>query len=240
MTNFTANFTTNFFEKNIKSIAITAAFGLMIGLAFTIYQYRQTSQEAKLQEQFFTIEIKIKKMKEEQFKTTQEAKQDVKGAAKPATVSVPELQAELEAFVTTAQKTVAGQMAALELAQILMTENKPDLAAEWLTKTETASSNLTNLLVRMKKGQALSLANKCADAIAVWDKVVADSNAQYLHIEAKVNQALCYKNMNDLAKAEDVLLQIKNNTKNGEYSAEKNPDVEKVLRLIQFQKNAGI
>ena len=234
------NFTTNFIEKNIKSIAITAVFGLVVGLAFTIYHYRQASHEAKLQEQFFAIDVKIKKMKDDQFKATQETKQDAKPAAKTTPVSIPELQAELENFVTTAQKTVAGQMAALELAQILMTENKPEVAAEWLTKTETTSSNLTNLLVRMKKGQALSLANKCADAIAVWDKVVADSNAQYLHIEAKVNQALCYKNMNDLAKAEDVLLQIKNNSKNGEYTAEKNPDVEKVLRLIQFQKNAGI
>ena len=132
------------------------------------------------------------------------------------------------------------QEAIAEGKRMIAKENKPEVAAEWLTKTETGSSNLTNLLVRMKKGQALSLANKCADAIAVWDKVVADSNAQYLHIEAKVNQALCYKNMNDLAKAEDVLLQIKKNSKNGEYSAEKNPDVEKVLRLIQFQKNAGI
>ncbi len=231
---------TNFMEKNIKSIAITVAFGLVVGLAFTIYHYRQTAHETKLQEQFFAIDVKIKKMKEDQFKATQEAKQDAKTTAKTAPISIPELQAELETFITTAQKTVAGQMAALELAQILMAENKPDVAAEWLTKTETTSSNLTNLLVRMKKGQALSLANKCADAIVVWDKVVANSNAQYLHIEAKVNQALCYKNMNDLAKAEDVLLQIKKNSKNGEYSAEKNPDVEKVLRLIQFQKNAGI
>ena len=230
---------TNFMEKNIKSIAITAAFGLVVGLAFTIYHYRQTAHETKLQEQFFAIDVKIKKMKEDQFKATQEAKQDAKTTAKTAPISIPELQAELETFITTAQKTVAGQMAALELAQILMAENKPDVAAEWLTKTETTSSNLTNLLVRMKKGQALSLANKCADAIVVWDKVVANSNAQYLHIEAKVNQALCYKNMNDLAKAEDVLLQIKKNSKNGEYSAEKNPDVEKVLRLIQFNKAQG-
>lgn len=232
--------TTNFFEKNIKSIAITAVFGLVVGLAYTVYQYRLSSHEAKLQEQFFAIDVKIKKMKDDQFKATQETKLDPKTAAQPALISVPELQAELEAFVTTAQKTVAGQMAALELAQILMTENKAEAAVEWLTKVETGSSNLTNLLVRMKKGQALSLANKCADAIATWDKIVADSKAQYLHIEAKVNQALCYKNMNDLAKAEDVLLQIKNNSKNGEYSAEKNPDVDKVLRLIQFQKNAGI
>ena len=101
-------------------------------------------------------------------------------------------------------------------------------------------SNLTNLLVRMKKAQALSVANKCADAITAWDKVVTDSKAKFLHIEAQVNQALCYKNLNDLAKAEDVLMKIKNNTKDEAYSADRNPEVEKVLRLIQFQKNAGI
>ncbi len=229
---------TNFIEKNIKSIGIASALALVIGLGFTFNNYQKTAHETKLQEQYFMIEVKLKKMKDAQFKAIQESKAAAKTEA-PA-VSTAEIQAELEAFVTTAQKSVAGQMAALELAHILVTENKPEMAIEWLTKVETGSSNLTNLLVRMKKAQALSVANKCADAIAAWDKVVADSKAQFLHIEAKVNQALCYKSMNDLAKAEDVLMQIKTNSKNGEYSAEKNPDVEKVLRLIQFQKNAGI
>ena len=233
---------TNYIEKNIKSIGITLAVALVVGLGFTFNNYRQTAHETKLQEQYFMIEVKIKKMKDAQFKASQENKADVKAVPKTeaTSISTAELQAELQAFVNTAKKTVAGQMAALELAHILVTENKPEAAIEWLNKVETGSSNLTNLLVRMKKAQALSVANKCADAITAWDKVVADSKAQFLHIEAKVNQALCYKSMNDLAKAEDVLLQIKSNSKNGEYSAEKNPDVDKVLRLIQFQKNAGI
>ena len=132
---------------------------------------------------------------------------------------------------------MAAQFAGLELAQILSDESKSTEALSVLQKVETQSDLLSNSLVKMKIAQVLVDLDKCSDAVATWSKIVSTSHFSYLHAEAKLNQALCYKKMNDLKKAEDILNQVKNDK--SDESADYSNEADRILKLIQFNKSFG-
>lgn len=225
-----------FLEKNAKGILGIAGLVVLAGLIGTLITQNSIKKEKQTQEKFFAIDAKVKKYKEDKFKDP--AKDSDK---EKETVSVPvdvnQLKTELETFINENLGTVAAQIAGLEFADILSDENKTAEALTLLQKVETKSDLLSNLLVRMKIAQTLADQDKCSDALAIWEKVLKSKASSYLHAEAKINQALCYKKMNDLTKAEDILNQVKNDK--SENATESSREAERILRLIQFNKSFG-
>lgn len=225
-----------FLEKNVKGILGIAGLVVVAGLIGTLVTQNSIKKEKETQEKFFAIDAKVKKYKEDKFKAADKSA-DKKEAAASIPVDVNALKAELEAFVNENTGTVAAQIAGLELADILTSENKGTEALALLQKVETKTDLLSNVLVRMKIAQSFADQDKCSDALVIWGKVLASKATSYLHAEAKINQALCYKKMNDLAKAEEILNQVKNDK--ADETGQSNREAERILRVIQFNKSFG-
>lgn len=224
----------DFLNKYGKQIFGAFIAVIVIGLAATLISQNATKNEKATQEKFFALDAKVKKYNEEKFKSTQP---DLKKETVSVPVDVNQLKTELEAFINGNSGTVASQIAGLELAQLLSEDNKAADALALLQKVETKTDLLSNVLIRMKIAQYLADQDKCSDALAIWNKVLASKSANYIHAEAKINQALCYKKMNDVVKAEEILNQVKND-KNQD-SVESSQEAERILRLIQFNKSFG-
>lgn len=225
-----------FLEKNVKGILGVAGLVIAAGLVATLVNANSIKKEKQTQEKFFAIDAKVKKYKEEKFKATDktaEKKEEV--ASVP--VDVNQLKTELDAFVSENTGSVAAQIAGLELANLLSDENKSAEALALLQKVETKTDLLSNVLVRMKIAQSLADQDKCSEALVIWGKVLSSKATSYLHAEAKINQALCYKKMNDLAKAEEILNQVKNDKT--DETGQSNREADRILRLIQYNKSFG-
>ncbi|MES2803912.1 MAG: hypothetical protein V4654_15575 [Bdellovibrionota bacterium] len=225
-----------FLEKNVKGILGVAGLVIVAGLIATLVNANSIKKEKQTQEKFFAIDAKVKKYKEEKFKATDKAAEK-KDDVVSVPVDVNQLKAELETFVSENTGTVASQMAGLELAGLLSDENKSTDALALLQKVETKTDLLSNVLVRMKIAQSLADQDKCSEALVIWGKVLSSKTTSYLHAEAKINQALCYKKMNDLVKAEEILNQVKNDKT--DESGQSNREADRILRLIQFNKSFG-
>lgn len=225
-----------FLEKNVKGILAIAALVVVAGLIGTLVSQNTVRKEKATQEKFFAIDAKVKKYKEDKFKAADKSA-DKKDETASIPVDVNQLKSELEAFVNENAGTVAAQIAGLELAEILNSENKATDALALLQKVETKSDLLSNVLVRMKIAQSFADQDRCADALIIWNKVLGSKATVYVHAEAKINQALCYKKMNDLSKAEEILNQVKNDKT--DESGQTNREAERILRLIQFNKSFG-
>ena len=225
-----------FLEKNVKGILGIAGLVIVAGLIGTLVTQNSIRKEKASQEKFFAIDAKVKKYKEDKFKAAAKSA-DKKEEVASIPVDVNALKAELEAFVNENTGTVAAQIAGLELADILTSEGKGTDALALLQKVETKSDLLSNVLVRMKIAQSFADQDRCSDALIIWGKVLGSKATSYLHAEAKINQALCYKKMNDLAKAEEILNQVKNDKE--DQTGQSNREAERILRVIQFNKSFG-
>ena len=225
-----------FLEKNIKAILGVAGLVIVAGLIGTMVSVNSVRKEKATQEKFFALDAKVKKYKEEKFKPSDKAL-DAKDQTAQLPVDVNQLKTELTAFISENTGTVAAQIAGLELANIYSDENKSVEALALLQKVETKSDLLSNVLVRMKIAQSLADQDKCSEALVIWGKVLSTKATSYLHAEAKINQALCFKKMNDLVKAEEILNQVKNDKT--DETGQSNREADRILRLIQFNKSFG-
>lgn len=226
-----------FLEKNAKGILGIAGLVIVAGLVATLVNENSVKKEKQTQERFFVIDAKVRKYKEEKFKASDKTAVAKKDEFASIPVDVNQLKTDLDAFVTENTGSVAAQIAGLELANLLSDENKFVEALALLQKIETKTDLLSNVLVRMKIAQSLADQDKCSEALTIWSKVLASKATSYLHAEVKINQALCYKKMNELAKAEEILNQVKND--NTDETGRSNREADRILKLIQFNKSFG-
>jgi len=225
-----------FIEKYGKQLFIGVGVFVILAFVVTLITQGSVKKEKESQEKYFALEAKVKKYREEKFKQSQSAQEKI-AVQESVQVDINQLKADLESFISSNLGTVAAQFAGLELAQILSEENKLTEALSLLQKVETQSDLLSNSLVKMKIGQILADLDKCSDALVVWSKIINSKKFAYIHAESKINQALCYKKMNELQKAEEILNQVKN--EKSEDSAEQSREADRILRLIQFNKSFG-
>ncbi len=246
-----------FLEKNGKQIGILAALALVVGFLVTFLVSRSQNAETKIQDKMAQVELEYSKYKENFAKVSTpevETKQDPKVTLEliaekqkkadellklkeTVITSRKKISDDLLKFMNENPKTISSQMAALYLSDLMIDENKKTEALDVLKKSSSNGSDLTSILVSKKIGSLLADANQCEDAIKVWDRIVANKKAQFAHAETKIMQSLCYQKNNDLKKAEDLLISVKNDKTEG--SAEFVQRAEKILRLIQFKKSIG-
>ncbi len=219
----------NFLEKNLKSIGLGFAALIVVGLVVTVVINQSEKKEKTAQENFAVIQDKLNKLNEKAPAADKDSKAPV--------VDIVSLKKDLEDFITKNTGTVAAQIAGMSLADIYANEKNSTEALNVLKKIETNSSVLSNVLVLKKTGQVLADADQCKEAIAVWEKVLANKKAEFVFSDIKIKQALCYQKLNDLQKAEDILNQVKNNKSEGHEQS--SLEAEKVLRLIKFKKASG-
>lgn len=225
-----------FIEKHGKNLIIGFVAIIALSLVITLIGQGSTRKELNAQDKYFTLDDQVKKLKEEKFKLSQ-AEKDPKATKVSLTVDVSQLKNQLEMFISENPATVASQMAGLELSQILVEENKITEGLAVLQKVETKTTKISNFVVKAKIAQLLSDLDKCSEAISTYSQIIENKSAKYLHTEALLNQALCYKKLNNVQKAEEVLNQVKNIKSDN--PADTSREAERILRLIQFNKSLG-
>lgn len=230
--NTTQNTTINFFENNWKLLALGLGAFIIIGLVWAIASGNSKRKEITAQEDYVTLDEQFNKYKEQKATLGADPKAEIKDK-----VDVASLKTNLQNFVNQNTGTVASQIAALSLSDILLDENNQTEALSLLKKTESNSNLLSNVLIRKKTGQILADSNQCKEAIAVWDKIITDKKTEYVQADVKIKQALCYQKLNDFKKAEEILTAVKNNRSEGQQQI--SAEADRILRLLQHSKASG-
>ena len=221
------------FEKQWKLIVAVLLSVVVAGAAITIKNVSQTEKEKRAQESYFLTEKKFFDYKN---KKTAPAEQ----AAQIPEVDPAQLKADFEKILNENPGTVAAQMSALHYSSLLAEEKNFEAALAVLQKNEDRSKGLVNTLLQQQIGQLLAHKNDCQTAIQTWQKIVDRKEASFLHGEVKIQQALCYTQLNDLQKAEELLTNLANQSANPEIGdSSTSKEAEKYLRLLQFRKASG-
>lgn len=220
----------SFVEKNWKLIAGAFVIFVVAGASFGIISAQSTKKEQHAQESYFKAEKKYLEIK------SKAAAAPADATKKPEDYSM--VKTDFEKVIADFPGSKASQMSAVYLSDILITENKKDLALSTLQKAESADTGLINTLVQQQIGSLLADQNKCAEALTVWQKIIDRKQAQFLHNVTRLQQALCYQKMNDSKKAEEILTNLAN--QKSEISTDStSKEAEKYLRLIQYKKASG-
>ena len=228
-------------EKNWKLIAGVFVLFVVVGLSIAGVSYQQTKKEQQAQESYFLaekkfLELKNKKENPEQTTTKEVKKVDKKDSSADYTA----VKKDFEKVIADYSGSKAAQMSAVYLSDILVSENNKALALTTLQKVENNDTGLINTLVQQQIGLLLADQDKCSEALQIWQKIIDRKQASFIHNETRIQQALCYKKMNDLKKAEEILTNLANQKPEpGFENSAASKEAEKYLRLIQFKKASG-
>lgn len=227
-----------FIEKQWKLILGAAGIVILAGAVVTLVSVRSTSKEKAAQESYFAVEKKLNDLKNKKPEAPTADKKEKPKTEAPADYT--QIKKDLEKVTADFPGSIASQMAALHVANILVDEKNAEAALITLQKVENKDRGLVNTLIQQQIGQLLADKQKCPEAIAIWQKIIERREAGFIHGETKLQQALCYTKMNDFKKAEEILTNLANQTANPDMSnSASSKEAEKYLRLIQFKKASG-
>lgn len=226
-----------FLEKQWKLVLGLFSVLVLAGALVTFLSLRSMQKEQSAQESYFSVEKKLLDLKN---KKESQAAVDPKKDVKKEVIDYTQVKNELEKVISDFPGSIASQMAALHLANLLIEDKNTDAALTALQKVENNSKGLVNTLVQQLIGQLLADKDKCPEAIVVWQKIINRKEAEFIHNETKIQQALCYTKTNDLKKAEEILTNLANQSVNPDMGkSASSKEAEKYLRLIQFKKASG-
>lgn len=227
-----------------SKIAVGAGVALALILA-GIFGGRaySASQEAKLQSELYAIE-KTYLAKKESFDTFERLKTNPPKAGEQAPTdrgTQPTGQLEQDygdvvgkfrAFAEQHPKTAGGAMAALYLAEIQAKYAKGPEALETLKKV-TYEDGLVGALVQNRTASLLADQKDCAGALAIWEKLVKNSSAAFLHPEAKLRMGMCAEANGDATKAEALYKEVTESAKESGQARL----AEQFLRRLRLKQN---
>jgi predicted negative regulator of RcsB-dependent stress response len=240
-------------------LAIAIAF-VVIGIGASVISSMSESKETRAQEAYFKFE-----------KSYLDKKRDFEEAARNATrppvkdptkdpkekpavkaIATGDLDKDFAPEVTGFKQVMeahpsskAAQMAALNLSEVYLNYKKLDESAQALEKVafQASGKDLISAIVLTQYGNVLAEKNDCKTALNQWQRVLAHSEANFLHDALRLKSAICHEKMNDFAKAEELYKKVSQNSQDpknpqaGEVGLGK--DAEKYLRLLKLKKNAG-
>ncbi len=233
-------------------IVMTIAAFILIGGGYSVYSYFAEKKEITMQEKYFGIEKKYTEAKRgfddvvraeaaaagNKDKTKKTPAVDI---SKKATGDLEKdygaVVADFETLIAEASGAKAGQMSALNVAEIYLSYGKTDLAIAALEKVSKglSSSGAISSLVWMQLGNAYANKNDCKIAIEKWQNIVSSKGLMFAHGEAKLRQGLCFESLNDSAKAEQMYSEVA--TKDAAADTASAREAQRYLRLLKAKKN---
>lgn len=221
------------FEKQWKLMVAVLLSVIVAGAAVTLNSTRKAKKEKQAQEKYFLTEKKFFDYKNKKSLPAEQALQ-------VPDVDVKQLKTDFEKVMNENPGTVAAQMSALHYSSLLAEEKDFAGALAVLQKNETGGKGMVNTLLLQQLGQMQANQQDCKSAIQTWQKIVDRKEASFLHGEVKIQQALCYSQINEPQKAEEILTNLANQTVNPEIGdSSTSKEAEKYLRLLQFKKTTG-
>ena len=138
-----------------------------------------------------------------------------------------------ENLIATDPKTKAAQMAALHLSDLLWKYNSAEKGIEVLKKTDIGRKDLLCALVKVQLGTLLAEQKDCKAAVDVWDQVINNKEATFLHANVRLKQGLCYESLDQKSKAEEAYAKVKDEAKDTATAR----SAESYLRLLKAKTN---
>lgn len=216
-----------------------------VGGGVAIYDYVSKQKESSLQEKYYALERIILEKKKV---VAESAKSNPKSKDKEPIKSVPVKEdfdkdyastvADLETLAGQHPESRAGQMAALEGAELLNEFGKKQQALDLLNKLGSVKTSalLTGLVIK-QKGNLQADLGQCKEAISTWEQIVKSDSFEFLRADVKLRQALCYENIKDLVQAEKIYLELSQKS-NEDQDQTISKEAEKYLRLLNMKKGS--
>jgi predicted negative regulator of RcsB-dependent stress response len=206
-------------EDHAKILAAALVLLIIAGIAHVVTHAYWDRQERKAQGEYFAAESKYAKIKEgfdraklkglvPPSKTTPE-KADV-AASGDLSKDYGSVLPELEKVARERNGTTAGAQAALLVGETYLEYKQADKAAEFaeLPVKGLSKKNVLNPLARVLWGNALATKNDCAGAVKIWQEVLDDKGAGFLHGEVGLRSGLCFESMNQPEKATEMYRKV--------------------------------
>lgn len=225
--------------SHLKIISFAVFLFVLAGIGYSVQQYLSSKKEGAATADYALIEKDYLKKKEsfEKFETTaQQKNQKIKDQVEPQGEKASgDLEKDygiiLQGFQKIIEKhpgTQASIMSTMTMNEIYLKYQKPELALQTTSKIKTGNNLLSSLLLT-QKGTIQANLNDCKSALETWGQVLKNKNAQFVHSDVLLKQALCYETMNDSVKATESLNKVIAESKDGAISK----TAEKYLRIIK-------
>ncbi len=208
-------------EDNAKWIAVLGVIGVIAGIAHVVFHSIWDRQERKAQEAYYAVESNYTKIKEGFDRAKLRALMPSAPAPKPGepsdqpatgdlTKDYGTVVSDLEKLARDHHGTTAGAQAALLAGQTYLQYKQPDKAIELAEMPVKALGNkhLLASLSRVLWGSALATKGDCAGAVKVWQEILDNKSANFLHGEAGLRSGLCYESMNQNDKAAEMYRKV--------------------------------
>ena len=199
-----------FVENNAPILG--ALFAIVV-IAVVIYegvQFVQKRHELSAATAFYPVETQYSKLKEGYDRAKMQNFMPSAKAATPTQAATGDLQKdygtvllELEKIANENAGTTAGAQAAMDLADIYINYKQPEKAVDYAKSAaeKLSSRNTLAPLARVLWGTALAQKGDCANAVTVWQQVLDNKSAAFLHSNVSLRSGLCYEKMNQNEKA---------------------------------------
>lgn len=231
--------------QHSKLVGVVLLAFLVLGAGISAKNYLDEKGEAEIQAKYFQAEKKFfeKKSGFEEAKNAAQAPKDPKSKTPPPPVAgkasgdftqdYGPVVDDMMKIISEKPASKAAKMAALHVSDVQIEYQKMSEAAETLKKVEADSKDLLSGLVQNQLGTVQANLNDCNAAISTWQKVLANARAKSLHASVKLKEGLCYENLKDFTKAEQMYNEAKSEDKESVVAR----SADKYLRLLQTAKN---
>lgn len=224
---------------------------VLVGGAWAVMSMFSHKKELAQQEKYYLLERALTEKKRgfEEAKRAEEvalqaknSKQAQEAAGKKATGELDKdygaIVTDLNSFIEQEPKSMAAQMAALNLSDLYQDYKKDEEALAVLQKVEPGLSKKEVLtgLVWLKKGNLLANQNQCEQAIQAWSQITENKVLNFAHSEAKLRMGVCYETLQNSEKAQALYQEIVSTDEN-ESNYAVLLEAKKYLKLIKAKQN---
>ena len=202
-----------FVENNAPILGALFAIVVIAAVIYEGVQFVQKRHELSAAAAFYPVETQYSKLKEGFDRAKMQNFMPSAQAAAPAQAASGDLQKdygtvlpELEKIANENAGTTAGAQAAMDLADIYINYKQPEKAVDYAKNAaeKLSSRNTLAPLARVLWGTALAQKGDCATAVTVWQQVIDNKSAAFLHPNVSLRSGLCYEKMNQNDKAAEM------------------------------------
>ncbi len=233
-----------FLEDKWPAILAVVIVLVIAGASYAGYEQWSHYREEKAQDEVFAWTSKLEKKQEELARKAQESvKVDPKNPEAPA--AMPEIKADYEtdyaALVTGLEneikenkKTVAGQAAAMKLADFLVEQKRVEQASGLLKEVEPGLDKGSWIygLFKVQFASLLSQTGKSEEALQELTKITEEKSAKFLHPEVFLKMAVLQEELGHPEKAKEIYARV--STEYGDTEAGKS--AQSMSRLLEIQE----
>jgi tetratricopeptide (TPR) repeat protein len=229
-------------EEHAKAITGFIVFLLICGAAYMAMGFFAKRQERAATEEFYSVAAKFHKAKEE-YDQAKYRDAAPKGEKVPdGKVATGDLQKDYGTIVSDLEKiardragTSAGAEAGILAGDTYLQYKQPDKAVELarLNIDKLSDGQTLKHLSSMLLGNALATKGDCQEAVSVWQKVLDNSKAAYLHGDASLRAGLCYEQLGQTDKALEMYRKA-SSTESGAASTARG-----LLRALEVKAKSG-